>query len=250
MPKKPSDFTGQRIGHLMVLSRAGNCKKGGTQWNCQCDCGKTAVIRGQYLAPSKRGYQARYCSNQCKLDNKIIDMMGKRYGRLVGIKCLNEFNVNGETLWQFKCDCGKVINSSGTTVRRGHTMSCGCLHRDNHFKHGKSDTAEYRTERVRKWRQRHPEKAHAMARGRQAKRFLRCPKWLTEEHKRQMAEFYRKADELTKETGTPHEVDHIYPLMGKTCSGLHVPWNMQILTKSANRKKSNRHPEEIVQSVS
>jgi hypothetical protein len=87
-----------------------------------------------------------------------------------------------------------------------------------------------------------------MSRKRQNDRLLRCPKWLTEEHKRQMGEFYRKADELTRETGVPHEVDHIYPLMGKTCSGLHVPWNLQILTRTKNREKSNRHPdlEEIV----
>ena len=56
----------------------------------------------------------------------------------------------------------------------------------------------------------------------------------------QIRSVYKKAAFLTEATGIPHEVDHIVPVRGEGVCGLHVPWNLQILTKNQNRAKSNK----------
>jgi hypothetical protein len=62
----------------------------------------------------------------------------------------------------------------------------------------------------------------------------RTPKWLTEEHIKQLQEIIRKCPK-------GYEIDHIVPLQGKNVSGLHVPWNIQYLPKTVNRAKWARH---------
>lgn len=56
---------------------------------------------------------------------------------------------------------------------------------------------------------------------------------------------YLEAKRLTRETGIRHEVDHFYPLRGKNSCGLHVEYNLRIITGAENRKKFNKMPEEI-----
>ena len=66
------------------------------------------------------------------------------------------------------------------------------------------------------------------------------PKWLTQEHKLEIRLKYRLAIELSRRTGVRHAVDHIVPLQGEAVCGLHVPWNLEVLTQDENLKKSNK----------
>lgn len=59
-------------------------------------------------------------------------------------------------------------------------------------------------------------------------------------HLAEIKAVYQEARRVSTETGVPHEVDHVIPLFGRTVSGLHVPWNLQILPKRENRMKSNK----------
>ena len=68
----------------------------------------------------------------------------------------------------------------------------------------------------------------------------RTPLWLTSQQLNQIATEYELAAWCTKVTGIKYHVDHIVPLQGKTVSGLHVPWNLQVIPASDNQKKSNR----------
>ena len=56
----------------------------------------------------------------------IIDLSGKRFGRLVAIK-ISGRNNQGQIKWECVCDCGKTHSSSGSDLRLGKSRSCGCL---------------------------------------------------------------------------------------------------------------------------
>jgi 5-methylcytosine-specific restriction endonuclease McrA len=151
----------------------------------------------------------------------------------------------GKAVWQFLCDCGKDAETTADRVIQKITKSCGCLEIENRIKHGKSKTLEYHREAHRKWAKSNPHLAILNANKRREDFRCRIPKWLTDEHWEQIRAFYLRAAKMTEETGIPHVVDHIHPLRGKTVSGLHVPWNLQVITRDENLRKSARFTDDV-----
>lgn len=96
-------------------------------------------------------------------------------------------------------------------------------------------------EDVRNWREANPDKMNAYAAKRRAAKLQRTPSWLTPEHLSEIETFYTAAVAFKLYTGQEYHVDHIVPLQGKTVSGLHVPWNLQVILAADNLKKTNNH---------
>lgn len=55
-----------------------------------------------------------------------------------------------------------------------------------------------------------------------------------------MKQLYIEAQRLTKLTGERYVVDHIVPLINDEVCGLHVPWNLRVITQDENLVKSNK----------
>jgi hypothetical protein len=72
-----------------------------------------------------------------------------------------------------------------------------------------------------------------------AKRRNAVPKWF-DSIKEDVQKIYIEARTKTLETGIPHEVDHIIPLVSNYVCGLHVPNNLRVITRYENRSKQNK----------
>lgn len=106
---------------------------------------------------------------------------------------------------------------------------------------------EQETTNKKLWREANKGKCNADAMKHYAIKLQRTPPWLTKEQLAEIEEFYITVKELQwlSDPSDPLQVDHIVPLQGKNVSGLHVPWNLQIIPRSLNLSKNNKFTQPI-----
>lgn len=100
----------------------------------------------------------------------------------------------------------------------------------------KDEVSQYK----RKYKEANPELYKALTSVRKRRHRDATPKWITTGHKLAMRQLYLQAMELTKLTGERYVVDHIVPLISDVVCGLHVPWNLRVITQDENLRKSNK----------
>jgi hypothetical protein len=86
------------------------------------------------------------------------------------------------------------------------------------------------------WKLKNGPRLMESVRFRQARKRNATPPWLTKEQREQIVALYDLAAMLNA-AGFPTHVDHIVPLRGKLVCGLHVPWNLQLLSAGENMAK-------------
>lgn len=129
---------------------------------------------------------------------------------------------------------------NGTEKRKASSRAS---YQRNIEKRHEADRARYageandRKARALKWGRANPEKRRKLTA--QARRYIKqaTPRWLSIAQRAEIAATYADAAHREGEW----QVDHIVPLRGRHVRGLHVPWNLRVITGAANRKKGNRH---------
>lgn len=145
---------GQRIGSCIYNgnSHVVTDKKGHKYKKAEfiCNCGNKFISA---IGMVKKGH-TKSCgclSKERSSKSNFIDIIGKRYGRLVVFSFFDVKNKNSR--WLCKCDCGKEKVVTRHSLSSGHTKSCGCLSvealKNRSTKHGhaanNNPTSEYTT---------------------------------------------------------------------------------------------------------
>jgi hypothetical protein len=150
------------------------------------------------------------------------------------------------------CDCAKIDKSLETKSRKENKAKeilSKKLERESKYK----DTKEYYRyryktdlgyrakilEKSKKWMRDNMPKALAKKARYRSGKYKATPPWLTEEHHEEIELMYVESRRLSKETGIKHHVDHIIPLKNDIVCGLHVPWNLRVITATENLTKNN-----------
>jgi len=94
-------------------------RNGETYYVCKCvRCGKVYNIRNDHIGATE-------CCQDCKPKDNIINLSGRKFGRLTAIEYKGR--KNGRTRWLCRCDCGKEVVVGYSNLMNGITKSCGCL---------------------------------------------------------------------------------------------------------------------------
>jgi 5-methylcytosine-specific restriction endonuclease McrA len=156
--------------------------------------------------------------------------------------CVECLKVEWEKGNQTRADYFRQYNSRAEVKERKHawyeenreTVINSAATRPAHVKR------EYQTA----WKERNTVWVRADTKARRRKHRQATPPWLSRSQKAQTRELYKAAITMSKTTGEQYVVDHIYPLRSDVVCGLHVPWNLRIITQQENLEKSNLLPDD------
>ncbi len=120
-------------------------------------------------------------------------------------------------------------HASGRSPITGHCLEC----QNAYSTRWAAKNRALKNERSAAWNRNNRSKVRAFKSARRAGVHQASPVWLTKAQRAAILVFYKDA----RDHGVT--VDHVVPLQGKTVCGLHVPWNLQLLTTGENSSKGN-----------
>lgn len=125
------DLTNKKFGRLTVIEMLYQYKiseksKPRTYCKCKCSCGNIKIVSSSNL--QKGATKSCGClEKESRYGRKhFVNLIDKRYGKLVVIEKYHENAPNGASKWICKCDCGNYRIVSSGDLNRGRVTHCGC----------------------------------------------------------------------------------------------------------------------------
>lgn len=116
-------------------------------------------------------------------------------------------------------------------------------HKERFIARAKEQPIEKRRQWNKNWADKNLPYVRAKANERRKRNKQAQPAWLRWKHRHEMQQLYKITKVLNEEAGfMKYAVDHIYPINSPEVCGLHVPWNLRVITRDENTKKTNKLP--------
>ena len=159
---------------------------------------------------------------------EAIALGSPRY--FTGMACVHGHVAERYTTNKSCCECANATaNKTKSKNRAKYLASSARWARQNPEK-----TAQYQ----RKQNAKNPGKRNLWTMNYRTAKVDRMPNWLNFGELFEMECVYNYCSALRK-VGFDYHVDHAVPLRGSSVSGLHVPWNLQVLPGRENMSKGN-----------
>ena len=196
---------------------------------------------------------------------------GDIFGRLTVKETVGK-DKGGNSLFLCLCECGGFTTTRSFSLRSGRSKSCGCFHQERisqkkekkkvfqkvcsicgvlkpiaDFGKRLSSVDGHKSQCNpcgRLWHKKNRDKVSESNRYRKRKLNSATPTWVDRNALRALE---KERVELERRTGIKFEIDHIIPIKNPLFCGLHVPWNLQIVTANYNNSKGNRVSEKFLQ---
>jgi len=102
------------------------------------------------------------------------------------------------------------------------------------------ENPEVHRKKNREWNKNNTDKKRAYSAQYKYNKKEATPSWLSKFDREYIRHLYIQANNLENITGDRYHVDHIVPLKGENVCGLHVPWNLDVITAEENMSKGNK----------
>lgn len=166
----------------------------------------------------------KYCK-YCNTTKPLSEFYKKKTGKFgVKAECKSCTSVYEKKRWQ------KNKDTAYTLERKAY--------RRKHYLNNKEKVAQ----QSREWAKNNLGKRRLYRSTRRANILNATPSWA---NKQAIKDIYIKAHLLSTQYNVKYEVDHIIPLQGKNVCGLHVEYNLQIITMEQNRMKATKYEDTL-----
>lgn len=113
------NLIGSVFSKWTIISLAGRDKKSNQLFNCRCVCG-IEKIQSLYTLKLNRSTQCKSCHMNSL--NKVDEVIGKQFGKLIVIN--NVPNKNGNKRYLCMCECNREMHVDGYRLRNNQSKSC------------------------------------------------------------------------------------------------------------------------------